>query len=45
MIFYSGAVKNNLESISTIDFSNPENEKLKIFLIDLNKVRYDRKRD
>ena len=37
MIFHSGAVKNNLESISTIDFSNPENEKLKIFLIDLIK--------
>ena len=31
MIFYGGAVKNNIESISTIDFSNSENEKLKIF--------------
>ena len=37
MIFYGGAVKNNLESISNIDFSNPENEKLKVFLIDLVK--------
>ena len=37
MIFYGGAVKNNLESISTIDFSNQENEELKIFLIDLIK--------
>ena len=37
MIFYSGAVKNNLESISNINFSNPENEKLKVFLIDLVK--------
>ena len=35
MIFYGGAVKRTLiESISTIDFSNSENEKLKIFLID-----------
>ena len=37
MIFYGGAVKNNLESISNIAFSNPENEKLKVFLIDLVK--------
>tara|TARA_Y200000002_G_scaffold369697_1_gene364207 strand:+ start:408 stop:2189 length:1782 start_codon:yes stop_codon:yes gene_type:complete len=37
MIFFGGAVKNNLESISTIEFSNPENEKFKIFLIDLIK--------
>ena len=37
MIFHGGAVKNNLEIISTIDFSNPDNEKLKIFLIDLIK--------
>ena len=29
MIFYSAAVKNIVESISTIDFSNSENEKLK----------------
>ena len=35
MMLYGGAVKNNLESISTIVFSNQENEKLKIFLIDL----------
>ena len=37
MIFYGGAIKNNLESIATIDFSNPESEKLKMFLIDLIK--------
>ena len=37
MIFYGGAIKNNVESISTIEFSNPENEKLKIFLISLFK--------
>jgi len=35
MIFYGGAIKKNVKSISTIEFSNPENEKLKIFLIDL----------
>ena len=37
MIFYGGAVQNNLDRISTIEFSNQENEKLKIFLIDLIK--------
>ncbi len=37
MIFYGGAIKNNVEGIATIDFSNPENEKLKMFLIDLIK--------
>ena len=31
MIFYGAAVKNIVESISTIDFSNSENEKLKNF--------------
>ena len=37
MIFYSGAVKNNIESISTITFSNSDNEKLKNILIELIK--------
>jgi len=37
MIFYGAAVKNIVESISTIDFSNSENEKLKMFLVDLLK--------
>ncbi len=44
MIFYSGAVKNNIESISTITFSNSDNEKLKnvlIKLIGLNKKEKD----
>ena len=37
MIFYGGAVKNNIESISTITFSNSDNEKLKNILIELIK--------
>ena len=35
MIYYGGAIKNHTESISEIKFSNPENEKLKVFLTDL----------
>ena len=35
MIFYGGAIKSNIESISKITFLNPDNEKLKAFLIDL----------
>ena len=35
MIFYGGAIKKNLESISKIDFSNKKMKNLKIFLIDL----------
>ena len=34
MIFYGGAIQNNFENISSIVFSNSENEKLKNFLID-----------
>ena len=37
MIFYGAAVKNIVESISTINFSNSENEKLKMLLVDLLK--------
>ena len=37
MIFYGGAVKNNIESVSTITFSNSDNEKLKNILIELIK--------
>ena len=33
MIFYGKAIKNSLESISQITFSNSENEKLKTLLI------------
>ena len=35
MIFHGGAVKNDINRISTIIFSNPENEKLKNILINL----------
>ena len=35
MIFYGGAIKNNIDSISTITFSNSDNEKLKNVLIEL----------
>ncbi len=35
MIFHGGAVKNDINRISTIIFSNPENEKLKNILIHL----------
>ena len=31
MIFYSGAIKSNIQNISAITFSNSENEELKIF--------------
>ena len=37
MIFYGGAVKNNIEKISSIAFSNSNNENLKNILIDLIK--------
>ena len=35
MIFYGGAIKNNIDSISTITFSNSDNEKLKNVLTEL----------
>ena len=44
MIFYGGAIKNNIESISNNNFSNPENEKLKSILIDLIKSNKTKKR-
>ena len=37
MIFYSGAIKSNIQNISAITFSNSENEELKIFLTNLIK--------
>ncbi len=33
MIFYGGAIKKNIESVSDIKFSNPDNEEMKFFLI------------
>ena len=41
MIFYGGAIKNKIDSISSVSFSNSDNEKLKnilINLINLNKT-------
>ena len=38
MIFHSGAVHNNVDSIATITFSNSDHDKLKKFLIDLIKL-------
>ena len=38
MIFHGGAVSSNIESISSITFSNTENEKLKDILINLIKL-------
>ena len=38
MIFFGGAIKNNIKKISEITFSNSDNEKLKIILIDLIKL-------
>ena len=35
MIFYGGAIQNNLKSVSKLNFSNPDNEKLKVLLTDL----------
>ena len=43
MIFYGGAVKNNIDRISTIIFSNPDNEKLKNILINLIKTNKNEK--
>ena len=34
MVFYGGAIHNNIENISKITFSNSDNEKLKNFLIE-----------
>ena len=38
MIFFGGAIKNNIKKISEIAFSNSDNEKLKVILIDLIKL-------
>ncbi len=43
MIFYGGAIQNNFENISSIVFSNSENEKLKNFLIDQIKLNKNEK--
>ena len=37
MIFYGGAIKNNIEIIMDTKFSSSDNENLKVFLIDLIK--------
>ena len=43
MVFYGGAIQNKIENISKMTFSNPDNEKLKNFLIEEIKLNKSEK--